>query len=209
MSPSFARQFMQASLLHLIKRQAWGSNMQFSDLRSKILVAAVLLGIPLISYGIASAQQPQTSLKPEFIMTMRLALAFRPVSDALRVVEIPSGTADGPTIKGKFVGPAADWVRVLPDGLVHLDVRALIETDDQQLIYVAYTGVQKCPKESADKLGKGEMIKADECYLIVAPTFETKSEKYKWLNDVQAIGKRIELQRSGDPHITYEVFAIR
>ena len=41
-----------------------------------------------------------------------------------------------------------------------------------------------CDKETTDRFRKGEAIKVDDCYLISAPTFETKSEKYSWLNDV-------------------------
>lgn len=44
-------------------------------------------------------------------------------------------------------------------------------------------------------------------YFITSPTFETKSEKYGWLNGVQAVGKALELKR-GD-HVTYEIFAVK
>jgi hypothetical protein len=29
---------------------------------------------------------------------------------------------------------------------------------------------------------RGEMLRTGDCYLITAPTFETKSERYGWLN---------------------------
>jgi hypothetical protein len=44
---------------------------------------------------------------------------------------------------------------------------------------------------------------------MLAPTFETKSEKYKWLNEVQTVGKMIEFQRINDPHVAYDIFALR
>ena len=39
-----------------------------------------------------------------------------------------------------------------------------------------------------------------------APTFETKSEKYGWINAVQAVGKMTSL-KFGD-HLDYDVFAV-
>ena len=43
--------------------------------------------------------------------------------------------------------------------------------------------------------------------MITAPTFETKLERYGWLNGVQAVGKMVEIKR-GD-HLIYDIFIIR
>jgi hypothetical protein len=43
---------------------------------------------------------------------------------------------------------------------------------------------------------RGEMLRTGDCYLITAPTFETKSERYGWLNGVQAVGKMVEIKKS-------------
>jgi hypothetical protein len=61
--------------------------------------------------------------------------------------------------------------------------------------------------ENADRFRKGETIKADECYLVSAPTFQTKSEKYSWLNDVQAIGKMVEFKNGDD--VIYDLFVVK
>jgi hypothetical protein len=45
------------------------------------------------------------------------------------------------------------------------------------------------------------VLKVDDCYLISAPTFETKSEKYSWLNDVQAIGKMAQAWKRKAPYL--------
>jgi hypothetical protein len=88
-----------------------------------------------------------------------------------------------------------------------VDVRLVIQTDDNQIIYASYNGVQQCSRVGTEKLLNNELVKNDECYLITAPTFETSSEKYSWLNAIQTVGKMIELQR-GD-HIKYDIFVIR
>ena len=64
---------------------------------------------------------------------------------------------DGPQIKGKLLAPAADWLRVMPSGVIRLDVRAVIQTDDDALVFVSYNGVIQCSKEQGDRLNGGLM----------------------------------------------------
>ena len=70
----------------------------------------------------------------------------------------------------------------------------------------AITGVLQCNKEQSDRLNKGEELKED-CYFLTTPTFETKSEKYGWLNGVQAVGKMVSLK--GGDHIRYDIFSAK
>ena len=60
-----------------------------------------------------------------------------------------------------------------------------------------------------DKGKKGEVLKADECYFVTAPTFQTKSEKYAWLNAIQAIGKMVEQKRGEGSFVKYDIFAVK
>ena len=57
------------------------------------------------------------------------------------------------------------------DSIDSLDVRITLETDDGELIYTEYSG-------------RGLR---NEGLVVAAPTFQTGSEKYKWLNRVQAV----------------------
>jgi len=50
-------------------------------------------------------------------------------------------------------------------------------------------------------------LKTGDCYFITAPTFETKSEKYGWINAIQAVGKMTSLK--GGDHIDLDVFAVK
>jgi hypothetical protein len=106
-------------------------------------------------------------------------------------------------------GPGADWLRVMPSGVSRLDVRATIQTDDGALIYVSYSGAIQCSKEQADRLNAGEQLKADDCYFITAPTFQTKSEKYGWLNAVQAVGKMVSLKLGEGSYVRYNILALK
>jgi hypothetical protein len=93
------------------------------------------------------------------------------------------------------------------NGVNRLDVRLTIQTDDDQIIYVSYNGINHCSKEVRDRFLSGEMLHTGDCYFITAPTFETKSERYGWLNGVQAVGKMLEIKR-GD-RLKYDIFIIR
>jgi hypothetical protein len=48
-------------------------------------------------------------------------------------------------------------------------------------------------------------------YFVIAPTFRTSSsEKYDWLNKVQAVGKMVEFERGGeDSYVKSYVFVVR
>jgi hypothetical protein len=169
-----------------------------------ILVAASL-GTPLP----ASAGGPTTSVQTEYLMSLHANLnPPQAVDQSLLIVNVPAGGwVDGARIKGKLLGPSGDWLRVMPSGVLRLDVRATIQTDDNELIYVSYNGVIQCSKEQSDRLNAGEELKAGDCHFITAPTFETKSEKYGWINSVQAVGKMVSLK--GGDHITYDIFAVK
>ena|ERR1700693_148874 len=172
------------------------------------LLAALAIGGILISTpfpGEAAAQT--TSVKAEYLMTLYGTLKQQTVDAGLRVIEVSSGWVEGPRIKGRLLALSGDWYRNLPSGVGRVDVRLVIQTDDNQIIYASYNGVQQCSRVGTEKLANNELVKSDECYFITAPTFETSSEKYSWLNAVQTVGKMVELQR-GD-HIEYDIFVIR
>ncbi len=79
----------------------------------------------------------------------------------------------------------------MANGLYRLDVRLTVQTDDDAIIYVSYNGVSQCDP-------KRRLLRVGDCYFVTAPTFETQSERYAWLNGIQAIGKMIELKRGDD-----------
>jgi hypothetical protein len=184
-------------------------------MRSKIAgLVLALSSITASPYGRDSAlcaeayAAPTTSIQTEYLMTLRGSLEPAQVIDSSRVaVNVPGGVVEGPRIKGKILPPAGDWGYILPSGVFRLDVRATIQTDDGEIIYISYNGIWQRSKEVNDKFNNGETITSADCYFFSAPTFQTKSEKYGWLNAVQAVGKMVEIKR-GD-HITYDIFVVK
>ena len=67
---------------------------------------------------------------------------------------------------------AADWATLSEDGtLASLDVRATLKTEDGAFIYVEYGG----------------RMDMNTGLLATAPTFQTGSPRYLWLNRIQAV----------------------
>lgn len=158
------------------------------------------------------ALEQSTEITTEYLMTC-VVLLDPPIQidNAMTIVNVkPGGWVKGPKISGKFVSPGADWLRVTSSGALRLDVRGLIQTDDNVFIFISYNGIIQLSNESGERLSKGELLTTkDISYLIAAPTFETSSEKYSWLNSIQAVNKCVELKAGVGGYIKYDVFIVR
>jgi hypothetical protein len=186
----------------------WRKNVNPITATSRLAFLGILIAASFGAPLPASAGGPTASVQAEYLMTYHANIAPpQAVDQNLLIVNVPGGLVDGPRIKGKLVAPGGDWLRVMPTGVLRLDVRATIQTDDNELIYVSFNGVIQCSKEQSDRLNAGEELKAGDCHFIIAPTFETKSEKYGWINAVQAVGKMVTLK--GGDHVDYEIFAVK
>jgi Protein of unknown function (DUF3237) len=56
------------------------------------------------------------------------------------------------------------------------------------IIGMTYRGMRHGPKDVLDRIARGEVVKATDYYLRIAPFFETASAKYGWLNGIIAVG---------------------
>ena len=83
--------------------------------------------------------------------------------------------------------PAGDWLLLRTDGVLMLDVRLTLRTDDDALIYMSYRGMRHGPAWVLDRLNKGEKVDPSEYYFRTAPLFETSSSKYSFLNRIMSI----------------------
>jgi hypothetical protein len=97
------------------------------------LTTCLALATPALAAG------PPT-LEPLMTLNATLGDDFQ-VDPNLDVSILSGGEVSGPKIKGKIISPSADWLRTMPSGNLRIDVRALIKTNDGQLIYVSYNGV--------------------------------------------------------------------
>jgi hypothetical protein len=104
------------------------------------------------------------------------------------VIPFAGGRFEGPKLRGKVLGTGGDWLLQRTDGVMELDVRRTLWTDDGQHIYAYYRGIIAGDAEAMARVGRGEAVPAADLYFRTTPIFETGSEKYAWLNRVIAVG---------------------
>jgi hypothetical protein len=114
------------------------------------------------------------------------------------------GKFKGPKLAGEVLPNGADWGVIRADGQLELNVRALIRTDDDHLIYTYYQGVLAAAPEVWQRINTGQPVEPGEYYFRIAPFFETASEKYAWLNRIVAVGTGW-LTPTGVAYTVYEV----
>jgi len=105
-----------------------------------------------------------------------------------RIVPILGGQFDGPRLRGRVLPFGADWMSIRPDKVIAIDCRVVLETHDGALIYMYYSGFRHGPPSVMEALGRGESVDPSEYYFRIAPTFETGSDEYSWLNRIVAVG---------------------
>jgi Protein of unknown function (DUF3237) len=103
-----------------------------------------------------------------------LDLGASPVG-ARKLIPIVGGTFEGPRTKGTVLFGGGDWQLVRADGVLEVDARYTIRTDDGALISVRNRGI-------VAKLGT-------ERYVRSVPTFEAPAgSAHEWLNKAIFVG---------------------
>jgi Protein of unknown function (DUF3237) len=98
-----------------------------------------------------------------------------------------------------------DWLTLRTDGMGILDVRATIETQEEALIYVSYTGVGDLGEDGYERFLRGEG--GGIVPLRVVPRFLTAHSDYQWLNRLQCVGiGQVNLESL---EVGYDVYALR
>ncbi|MEP6885389.1 MAG: DUF3237 domain-containing protein [Gammaproteobacteria bacterium] len=121
-----------------------------------------------------------------------------------RIGVVPGGVFEGERLAGVVLDGASDWQTVRSDGATTLDVRLVLETNDDALISMMYGGVRHGHPDVIAKLERGETVDAASYYFRTNPLFETASTKYDWLNRVVAVGVG---HRSADGPV-YSIFEV-
>jgi hypothetical protein len=92
-------------------------------------------------------------------------------------VPIAGGDFEGPRLRGKILAGGGDWLLLRSDGVLELDLRITLETEDHALIYMTFQGLRHgTPDDSA------------HFYFRTVPRFETAAERYGFLNRIVCIG---------------------
>ena len=87
---------------------------------------------------------------------------------------VGGGHFEGPRLRGKVLPGAGDWTLLRADGVLELDLRLTLETDDGALIHMTFEGIRDDGAPGAP-------------YFRTLPRFDTGSPKYDFLNRLLAV----------------------
>src|SRR5260370_15226046 len=105
-----------------------------------------------------------------------------------RCGNIPSGRFAGERLSGRVLPGGGDWLTKRKDGVIHLDVRTILETERGAMVYMTYTGRLRMSAEAEARFARGEPLGPDDLYFRTAVQFETAHRDLLWLNDILAFG---------------------
>jgi hypothetical protein len=127
----------------------------------------------------------------------RIADGYVQVAPAIDVGETPEGRRRlVPILGGTFRGRLAG--RVLPGGtdfqlvkspsLVVLHARYVLETEQNELVYVENDAIRVASPELLARLNRGEQVDPAHIYCRTRPRFETASKSLAWLMESTFVG---------------------
>jgi len=103
------------------------------------------------------------------------------------MVPIATGQFEGPRLRGKVLPGGGDWTLLRADGVLELDLRVTLETDDGALVDLRSFGLRHGPPEVIAALGRGERVEPSAYYFRTLPRFETGHPSYAFLNRILAV----------------------
>ena len=137
-----------------------------------------------------------TAMQSRPLMTLRLSTA--PAQDVgagphgTRVTyPITGGSFEGDRLRGKVLPGGDDWTIKRSDGVMELDLRITLETDDGALIHMTFEGLRDDGAPGAP-------------YFRTTPRFETAQPKYAFLNRLLAVATG-EIRTDGPVHVIEEI----
>ena len=105
-----------------------------------------------------------------------------------RLAPVSGGTFEGPRLRGTILsGSSADWLLLRSDGVLELDLRCTLRTDDGALILMRSLGLRHGPPEVIAAIGRGETVDPSTYYFRTLPRFETAHPAYSFLNRLIAV----------------------
>ena len=160
--------------------------------RRDVLKAAALPVVAGVT-GALSGFGKETAMTSQPLMTVKILAAppqkLGTVPHGIRsIVPVTGGDFEGPRLRGKILPGGGDWLLLRSDGVLELDLRITLETDDQALIYMTFQGLRHGPADAIAALGRGEAVDPARYYFRTVPRFETSAEKYAFLNRIVTVG---------------------
>jgi uncharacterized protein DUF3237 len=157
----------------------------------KVVAASVVAGATGAFLQIPNGREAPMNSRP--LMTVRIVAAplqkLGSVPHGTRsMVPVAGGDFEGPRLRGKVLPGGGDWLLLRTDGVLELDLRITLETDDHAQIYMTFQGLRHGPPDAIAALGRGEVVDPSRYYFRTLPRFETSTDKYSFLNRIITVG---------------------
>jgi hypothetical protein len=104
---------------------------------------------------------------------------------------ITGGTFEGDRLRGKVLAGGDDWTIKRGDGVLELDLRVTLETDDGAMIHMTFEGVRDDRSPGAP-------------YFRTVSRFETAEGRYGFLNRMLGVGSA-EIRAGAPVHVIEEL----
>ena len=132
-------------------------------------------------------------MNTRLLMTLRVTVAAPQNIGAVphgtrRTAPLNGGSFEGPRLRGTVLpGGSADWLLLRADGVLELDLRATLRTDDGALVSMRSFGLRHGPPEVIAAVARGEAVDRATYYFRTTPRFETAHPAYAFLNRLVAV----------------------
>ena len=149
-------------------------------------------------------------MNTRLLMTLQVSVAAPQNIGAVphgtrRTAAITGGRFEGPRLRGTVLpGASGDWLLLRADGVLELDLRATLRTDDGALIAMRSFGLRHGPAEVIAALGRGETVDPASYYFRTTPRFDTAHPTYAFLNRVIAVATG-DRRPDGPVYSIYEI----
>ena len=136
-----------------------------------------------------------TELQHSHLITMTLTVDFAGMvtigqtpAGLRRIAPVTGGVFTGERLNGEVLPGGNDWLVNRADGVMVIDVRLTLKTDDGALIYLSYQGRFLAAPNAMERFAKGITLDPSEYSLAMVAKFECGDPRYDWLNNVVAVG---------------------
>lgn len=138
--------------------------------------------------------------KFEYVFSITLRLDYRLTSPIMLSgrshgsTTVTGGEISGPRLSGIVVPfSGADASQVRPDGVLALDARYLLETDDGVRLFLHNQGIRDGSAQVARGIDPGVVIDTEVFDLRTSPVFDAPPGKYDWLtrSTFAGIGRKL------------------
>ena len=149
-------------------------------------------------------------METRLLMTLQVGVATPQNLGAVptgtrKTAPLSGGHFEGPRMRGVVLpGAAADWQLLRADGVLEMDLRMTLQTDDGALISLRSFGLRHGPPEVIAAIARGDAVDPATYYFRTTPRFETADPRYVFLNRIVAVATG-DRRKDGPIYTVHEV----